>query len=144
MAFTLNRRSTRLLNKLSKTYLDNSGGIERNDNNSFEIWGKDPILGTSARVGVDVNRRGNITGLDFFGVGQDEIRDYDNQFIKLELANPNKAVKWFQQVDIPTTPVFIDGTNPQLIADAFNQNIPGLAGGPLDVYVSLGDYYAFA
>ena len=98
MTFTLNRRSTRLLNKLSKTYLDNSGGIERYDNNSF----------------------------------------------KLELANPNKAVKWFQQVDIPTTPVFIDGTNPQLIADAFNQNIPGLAGGPLDVYVSLGDYYAFA
>ena len=93
---------------------------------------------------MDVNRRGNITGLDFFGVGQDEIRDYDNQFIKLELANPNKAVRWFQQLDIPTIPVFIDSTNPQLFADEFNRNVPGLAGGPLDVYVSICDYSAFA
>ena len=144
MTFTLNRRSKRLLKKLSNKYLDDSGIIERDDNNSFGIWGKDPILGTYARVGVDINQRGNITSLDFWNAGEDEIKDYDNQFLKLVLTNPNKAVRWFQQLDIPTTPVFIDSTNPQLLADAFNRNIPGLAGGPLDVYVSIGDYSTFA
>ena len=144
MTFTLNRRSKRLLKKLSNKYLDDSGIIERDDNNSFGIWGKDPILGTYARVGVDINQRGNITSLDFWNAGEDEIKDYDNQFLKLVLTNPNKAVRWFQQLDIPTTPVFIDSTNPQLLADAFNRNITGLAGGPFDVYVSIGDYSAFA
>ena len=144
MTFQLNRRSRNQLKRFSNRYLDNPEIIEREDNNSFSIWGKDPILGTSAAVGVDINQRGKITALNFFSVGQDELRDYDNQYFDLEFKNPNKAFKWFQKVDIATTPILADMTNPQLFADAANEMVPGLAGGPLDVYVSFGDYYAFA
>ena len=35
-------------------------------------------------------------------------------------------------------------TNPQPFADALNENLPGLEGGPMDVYVSFGAYYALA
>ena len=48
------------------------------------------------------------------------------------------------KLDIATTPILADMTNPQLFADAANAIVPGLAGGPLDVYVSFGEYYAFA
>ena len=144
MTFNLSRRSSNHLKKFSNKFLDDTARIERVDNNSFRIWGKDPILGTAASAGVDINKRGKITSLNFFGVGQDVSRDYDNQYLHLDFRNPNKAFRWFQQLDISTTPMLIDMTNPQLFADAANEMVPGLAGGPQDVYVSFGDYYAFA
>ena len=144
MAFNLSRRSSNHLKKFSNKYLDDTARIERVDNNSFHIWGKDPILGTAASAGVDIDKRGKITSLNFFSVGQDVSRDYDNQYFNLEFRNPNKAFRWFQQLETSTTPMLFDMTNPQLFADAFNAIVPGLTGGPTDVYVAFGEYFAFS
>ena len=144
MAFELNRRSSKQLKKFSNKYLDDTANIERIDNDSFRIWGKDPILGTTAAVGVDINQRGKISDLFFFSLGQDGNGDDDNLYIQVELGNLNKAFKRLNTIEPIETLAFYDMTNPQQVADAVNELVPGLAGGPLDVYAAFGENSAFS
>mgnify|MGYP004133992457 CR=1 FL=1 len=124
--------------------LDSRGRIERVDSDSFVIWGLDPILKTDSAVGIDINKKGKITTIDWFSVGEDPIIEWDNQYMSFDVRKPQKAIKWFTKQAIPEDEIMYDPTNPQPFADAFDKFLPGLAGGPTDVYVSFGDYYAYA
>ena len=145
MTFKLNRSSKKQLQKMAKSFLDDAGRIQRYDKDQFMIWGKDPILGTSSSVGVEINKSGVITSIDSWSSGT-SAGDWDNQFYKLEVNNPAKTIKQFENIvsSQSMTPTLVDMTNPQPVADALNSIILGLAGGPNDVYVAFGEYYAFA
>ena len=143
MTFKLNRRSKRQLRKLANTLMDNTGKIERSGNN-FDIWGEDKLLGTAAVVGVRVNKRGHIDKITSWSVGLDQNSNLDNQMFVFLVDNPQKTVNWFSRAEMPSSPILADMTNPQLFADLFDAVVPGLAGGPLDVYVKLGPYTAWS
>ena len=145
MSFQLNRKSKKQLNKFAKALLNNRGRIERSGKDDFIIWGDDKVLGTAASAGVEVNRRGNITSLYSYSSGQ-SARNYDNQFLVLEVDNPRRAINHFSGNAAKNSlgTIYTDLTNPQPWADAINDIVPGLAGGPRDVYVRFGEYSAFA
>lgn len=146
MSFSLNRKSRKQLKRFANALLDNPGYIARDGNNSFAVWGDDPVLRVPTSVTVEVNSRGKVDTLTYFCVGQSPT-DYDNQFVQLKVKKPRKAINWFKEQAEGLGPddiMVADMTNPQPFADAFNDYLPGLAGGSYDVYVSFGDYYAFA
>ena len=145
MSFKLNRKSKNQLNRFAKSLLDDRGRIERYGKDEFVIWGDDKVLGTTSAVGVEVNKRGNITSLNSWTSGQSASR-YDDQFYVFKVDDPREAVNFFARLSAKDSlgVIYADMTNPQPWADAFNKNVPGLAGGPQDVYVSFGEYWAFA
>jgi len=144
MTFYIAKKWEKKFTKLANHLLDDIGRIERIDNDSLVIWGDDALLGTTSAVGVDINKKGKIKRINYFTVGEDVDRDWDNQFCSFNVKKPNKTIKKLLSAEIPDTPVYADMTNPQPFADAFNELLPGLSGGPTDVYVAFGDYYAFA
>ena len=144
MTFYIRKKWQNQFTKLANHYLDNAEKIERIDNDSLVIWGSDPTLGTASAVGVDINKKGKITSIFSFTVGEDVNRDWDNQLYVFDVKKPKKTINKLLEVEISDTPIYADMTNPQPFADAFNDFLPGLSGGPTDVYVAFGEYSAFA
>ena len=146
MSFKLSHRSAKQLNKFARTLLNNREGIERNGKRGFIVWGDDKILGTPSAISVEANKRGNIETLISWTSGQDQRSSYDDQFFALEVDNPSQTIDWFsrQLAKDSSGLIYADMTNPQPWADAINDRVPGLEGGQMDVYVSFGDYSAFA
>ena len=109
------------------------------------VWGDDKILGTPSSVSVEVNMNGEITQLRSWASGLDKSRN-DDQLYVLNVDNPNKAIEWLnnQASQESLGIIYADTTNPRPFADTLNENPPGLEGGPMDVYVSFGEHYAFA
>ena len=144
MTFYIAKKWEKKFTKLANHLLDDTERIERIDNDSLVIWGDDALLGTTSAVGVDINKKGKITSIFSFTVGEDVYRDWDNQLYVFDVKKPKKTINKLLEVEISDTPIYADMTNPQPFADAFNDFLPGLSGGPTDVYVAFGDYYAFA
>jgi len=144
MTFYIAKKWEKKFTKLANHLLDDTERIERIDNDSLVIWGDDALLGTTSAVGVDINKKGKITSIFSFTVGEDVNRDWDNQLYVFDVKKPKKTINKLLEVEISDTPIYADMTNPQPFADAFNDFLPGLSGGPTDVYVAFGDYYAFA
>ncbi len=109
------------------------------------VQGDDKILGTPSSVSVEVNKNGEITQLRSWASGLDKSRN-DDQLYVLNVDNPNKAIEWLnsQASQESLGIIYADMTNPRPFADALNKNLPGLEGGPMDVYFSFGKHYAFA
>ena len=148
MSFTINRKSERMLNRFAKVLMNGRSRVKDYDGKYFFISGEDKIIGTSAVVAASTNRRGNITALMSFTVGEDTNSPDDDQLIWLDVDNPRKTVKWFSRNGINLEPMYYDPSRIQSfiqsVANAASDAIPGLEGGPQDVYVQIGNYEAWA
>ena len=148
MSFTINRKSERILNRFANVIMDGRSRVRHYDGNIFMASGKDKIIGTSAVVAASTNRRGNITALMSFCEGEDTNSSSDDQFFRLDVDNPRKTVKWFSRNGLNLEPMYYDPSRTQSvvqsIANAASDAIPGLEGGPRDVYVAIGNYEAWA
>ena len=138
-----------MLNRFAKALMDERTRVRRNGENQFIVYGKDKVISTNAAVGANVNRRGNITELMIFTKGENKSID-DDQFMWLDVGNPRKAVKWFTKnaSSFDGDPIYIHPSKYQsaveTAANVYNDLVPGLEGGFRDVYVSLGNYEAWA
>jgi len=140
-----------MLNRFANVLMDDRTRVRHNGGNQFVIYGNDKILGTNAAVAVTVNRRGNITELASLSLGRTNSAN-DDLFMWLDVDKPRSTVKWFSKYG----PDLIESAGPsyihpsriqstiQSIANAYSEALPGLEGGPFDVYLSFGNYEAWA